>query len=267
MLDRASSVVCSRSTSLRRDCTWLDRVPAEKRAMKSLSCAIFFSRCSFCASIVVRACVFAMHHVVVAAGIRDDRLVVDVGDVRADVVQEVAVVRDDDQRAVVAVEEVLQPVDRVQVEVVRRLVEQQRRRVAEERLRQQHPHLLSALQLRHRLPVQRVRDVEPLQEDRRVAFGRVSVFLADDALELAEAHAVLVGHVRAGVEHVAFLERLPEALVAHDHRVDDAELVEGVVVLAQDAQLRRTSDRSALRRLFARQQLHERGLACAVRAR
>ena len=50
MFDRASSVVCSRSTSLRRDCTWLERVPAEKRWMKSLSCAIFFSRCSFCDS-------------------------------------------------------------------------------------------------------------------------------------------------------------------------------------------------------------------------
>jgi hypothetical protein len=31
---------------LRRDCTWLERVPAEKRAMKSLSWAIFFSRCA-----------------------------------------------------------------------------------------------------------------------------------------------------------------------------------------------------------------------------
>ena len=40
--------------------------------------------------------------------------------------------------------------------------------------------------------------------------------------------------------------------------------VEGVVVLAQDAELRRTGDRSTLRRLFAGQQLHERGLACAV---
>jgi hypothetical protein len=60
MLDRASSVVCSRSTSLRRDVTWLARVPAPNRAMKSLSCAIFFSRCSFWASMVVRTCVFAI---------------------------------------------------------------------------------------------------------------------------------------------------------------------------------------------------------------
>ena len=59
MFDRASSVVCNRSTSLRRDCTWLDLVPAEKRAMKSFNCAIFFSRCSFCDSSVERICVLA----------------------------------------------------------------------------------------------------------------------------------------------------------------------------------------------------------------
>jgi hypothetical protein len=44
---------------LRRDCTWLDRVPAEKRAMKSFSCAIFFSRCAFSASTLERICVLA----------------------------------------------------------------------------------------------------------------------------------------------------------------------------------------------------------------
>ena len=60
MFERASSVVCSRSTSLRRDVVWLARVPAPKRAMKSFSCAIFFSRCSLSDSIVARICVFAI---------------------------------------------------------------------------------------------------------------------------------------------------------------------------------------------------------------
>ena len=59
MFERASSVVCRRSTSLRRDCTWLDRVPAEKRAMKSFNCAIFFSRCAFWLSTWPRSCVLA----------------------------------------------------------------------------------------------------------------------------------------------------------------------------------------------------------------
>ena len=163
MFERASSVVCSRSTSLRRDCTWLARVPAAKRAMKSLSCAIFFSRCAFSRFDARADLRLGEHHVVVAAGVGDDRLVVDVGDVRADVVQEVAVVRDDDQRAVVAHEELAQPVDRIEVEVVRRLVEQQRLRVAEQRLREQDTHLLAALQLRHRPFVQLVGNVEALR--------------------------------------------------------------------------------------------------------
>jgi hypothetical protein len=59
MFERARSEVCSRSTSFLRDITWLARVPAEKRAMKSCSCAIFFSRCSLSASMRDRACVLA----------------------------------------------------------------------------------------------------------------------------------------------------------------------------------------------------------------
>ena len=265
MFERASSVVCSRSTSLRREVTWLARVPAPKRAMKSFSCAIFFSRCAFSDSSRDADLRLGDHHVVVAAGVGDDRLVVDVGDVRADRVQEVAVVRDDDQRAVVADEELAQPVDRVEVEVVGRLVEQQRLRLAEERLREQHAHLLAALQLAHRPLVQRVGDVEACEQDRGVALGGVAVLFADDAFELAEAHAVVVGHVGLRVERLALLERRPEPRVAHDHRVDDAELVEGELVLPEDAELVGPGDRALLRRQLAGQQLHEGRLAGAVR--
>ena len=181
------------------------------------------------------------HHVVVPAGVRDDGLVVDVRDVRAHLVEEVAVVRDHDQRAVVLDEELAQPVDRVEVQVVGRLVQQQRLRVAEQRLRQQHAHLLSALDLRHLARVQLVGDVEALQQDRGVAFGRVAVLLADDAFELAEAHAVGLGHLGLGVEELALFERAPQALVPHDDRVDHAELVEGELVLPQDAELGRAA--------------------------
>ena len=40
--------------------TWVERVPAAKRAMKSLSWAIFFSRCAFCDSSVERIWVFCI---------------------------------------------------------------------------------------------------------------------------------------------------------------------------------------------------------------
>ena len=60
MLERASSVVCSRSTSLRRDVVCAARVPAPKRWMKSISCAIFFSRWTFSDSMRERICVLAI---------------------------------------------------------------------------------------------------------------------------------------------------------------------------------------------------------------
>ena len=127
--------------------------------------------------------------------------------------------------------------------MVRRLVEQQRLRVAEERLREQHADLLAALEFGHLALVQVVRNVETLQQDGGVALGRVAVLFADDALELAEAHAVVVGQVGLGVEDLALLERLPQPLVAHDDRVDHAELVEGELVLPQHAELRRAGRR------------------------
>ncbi len=59
IFDLASSEICNRSTSFLRDITWLDRVPAEKRAINSFSWAIFFSRCVFSASMRERTCVLA----------------------------------------------------------------------------------------------------------------------------------------------------------------------------------------------------------------
>ena len=209
MFDRASAPVSRRSTSLRRDWTWLDRVPAENLAMKSFSCAIFLSRCALSASMRARICFLASHHVLVAAAVGDDRLVVDISDVRAHIIQEMPVMRDDDERAVVAEEELAQPVNRLEIQVVRGLVEKQRIGMTKERLGQQNAHFLVALQLCHRPLVQLAPNVEPFEQHRGVALRRVAVFFADDAFELAEAHAVLVGERRLGVQDVARLQRLP----------------------------------------------------------
>ena len=136
------------------------------------------------------------HHVVVAAGVGDDGLVVDVGGVGGDAVEEVAVVRDGDEGAVVAVEEVLEPVDGVEIEVVGGLVEEQRFGLAEEGLREQHADFLAALQLAHLALVQFLGNVEAVEEHGGVGFGGVAVFVADDAFEFAETHAVGVGQLR-----------------------------------------------------------------------
>ena len=92
---------------------------------------------------------FGHDHVVVAAGVDDDGLVVDVGGVGGDGVEEVAVVGDGDEGAVVVVEEVLEPVDGVEIEVVGGLVEEQGLGLAEEGLGEQDADLLAALDFAH----------------------------------------------------------------------------------------------------------------------
>jgi hypothetical protein len=83
--------------------------------------------------------------------------------------------------------------------MVGRFVEQQCLGMAEQRLREQDPDLLTTLQLSHRPLVERLWNVEALQQNRGVALGGIAVFVADDAFELAEAHAVRVGQRLLGV--------------------------------------------------------------------
>ena len=154
--------------------------------------------------------------------------------------------------------------DRVEIEIVGRLVEQQRLRLAEERLRQQHAHLLPALQLAHLALVKRLGDIEAVQQNGGVALGRVAVLVADNAFELAQAHAVFIGHLGFLVDAVALFKRGPQRLVAHDDGVDDAISIEGELILAQHAELARAHHRALLRFEFAGENLHEGGLAGAI---
>ncbi len=89
--------------------------------------------------------------------------------------------RDHDEHAFIAVQELLQPMDGVQVKVVGGLVQEQRLRMPEQGLRQQHADLLPALQLSHLALVQRLGDVEPVEQHRGIALSCVAVFFGDHA--------------------------------------------------------------------------------------
>ena len=80
-------------------------------------------------------------------------------------------------------------------------------------------------------------DVETVEENGGVGFSGVAVLVADDAFELAETHAVFVGHFGFLVDAVALFKGGPEWLVAHDDGVDDAVGVEGELILTEDAEL------------------------------
>src|SRR6267142_2115670 len=180
-----------------------------------------------------------------------------------------AVVRDDDEDAFVRVEIVLKPVDGIEVEVVRGLVEQERCGVSKKRLREKDTNFLAALEFAHLAFVEFGRDVEAVEENGGIGFGGVATFFTDDAFEFTEAHAIGVGElfVGLGVEGVAFLEGSPEDRVAHDDDVQDAVVVKGELILAQDSETLGAGDGAIGRLDLARQDLHKSGLTGAVGAR
>ncbi len=172
--------------------------------------------------------------------------------------------RDHHQHAFVLIQEILQPVNRIQIQVIGGLVEQQRLGMSKQGLRQQHADFLSARQFGHLPLMECVGNIEALQQDGRVTFGGVPVFFADDAFEFAEPHAVGVGQFRLGINLFALFQRCPEPLVAHNDGVDDTVRVEGELILAENAELAGTHHSSLLRVQFTSQKLHESGLAGAV---
>ena len=111
---------------------------------------------------------------------------------RADLVQKMAIVRNDDETSIIDTEMTLKPVNRIEVEVVRGLVQQQHIRIAEQRLCQQDPHFLAALQLAH-LPVAKgFGDIQTVQQNRGIDLRGIAAFVADNAFELTKSNAVFV---------------------------------------------------------------------------
>ncbi len=81
---------------------------------------------------------------VVVAGVRDDLAAVDLDDPVHDPVHEIPVVAGHQQRRRTGLEELLEPEDRFDVEVIRRLVHQQHVGLAEQHLRHRDAHLPAA---------------------------------------------------------------------------------------------------------------------------
>src|SRR6185312_13741629 len=194
----------------------------------------------------------------------DDRVVVDVGDMRADGVEEMAIVRDGHEHAFVLAQETFEPADRVQVQVVRWLVEQQRVGLTEQRLRQEHTQAQAAGQFAHRSVEALGGDAEAGEQRGRVRLGAVTVLLGDDALQLAEAMPVLIAHIRQRQNLFLLRGRRPQPLGAAQDDVEDAHVLVAELVLTQDRSLLGTRDAAGVGIEIAGEDLHEGRLAGTV---
>ena len=161
---------------------------------------------------------------------------VDVDSVGANLVEEVAVVRNNEHGVFEVAEIVFEPFHRFEVKVVGRLVEEEVVGFTEEGLCQHHAHLLLVGELAHEFAVEGLLDAEAGKQGGGVVFGRVTADGGKLVFEFGHFDAVLVCEVGFGVEGVALLHDLPHHGVALQYGVEHRLVVEFEVVLREHRQ-------------------------------
>ena len=211
---------------------------------------------------------------VVVAGIDGDLAAVDLGDPGDDAVHELAVVRGHQQRAVERLEETFQPDDRLDVEVVGRLVHQQHVGAAKQHPGHRHPHLPAARQRADVAVDALVVEAEAVQDLARLGLERVAAEMVVFLLHLAEAgqDAVEVGGLgRVGhrvIEGLELVVQVADAAAAGNGLVEHRAPGHLLDVLAEVANRQPLRHRhvALVGGLLADNHPEQRGLAGAVGA-
>ena len=163
-------------------------------------------------------------------------------------------------------QEILQPVDGLNIQVIGGLVQHNDLRVAEQCLCQQHLHFQTGVGGAHVVVVHFGGDTQTLQHTGGIGFGFPSTHLRKLHFQLRGADAVFVGEVLLLVDGILFLHNIIKMAVAHDDSIHDGILIVGVLVLLQhgDTLPFRNGDGTGGGIQFAGEQPQESGLACAV---
>ena len=183
----------------------------------------------------------------------------DMGDHR---VEKIAVVRDQQQRAWVALEPAFQPDHRVQIEVVGGLVQQQQIGAAHQRLRQIQAHAPATGKCRHRLGEVRVGKAQAVQQLGGAGARTITVDLAQTPMQFAHQMTVIRS---AGGGQIAL--HLAQHRIAVE-REFERRLIQrrGLLRHVRDHPAGRHEQVARFRMQLAQQQREQAGLARAVGA-
>ena len=200
----------------------------------------------------------------VVAGVSGELAPVHVDDLVDDAVQEIAVVCDQQQRSRIFSEPVLEPQHRVEVEMVGRLVEQQKIGAAHQRLREIQAHAPSAGETRHRVRVPILGKTQARQQRGRARPRAVTADVVEAMVQVRQRFAVeRVIAFRGGQCRfdLAQLAVAVEHVVDRGHR-DGRRLLRHV----RDRPRRRQRNGTGIGQQFLPDGGEEAGLAAAVRA-
>ena len=193
----------------------------------------------------------------IAAAPQGQLSAVEVEDLLRDVIEQIAVMADDENRRRAGLQIVGEPQHAFEVEIVRRLVEQQDVGLREQHRGERHAHPPAAGKFSERAALRGLVEAEPFEDPRRPRRG-VMRFDVDEA-------RVDVGDALGIVRGFRFRHQRLALDVGGEHEVDEAfGAGRGFLVDAADARALGDHDRAGLRPELAAENAKERGLAGAV---
>ena len=198
----------------------------------------------------------------VVAGVEREHAALEVGDVRDAAVEEVAVVRDQQQRAAVAREPALEPDHGVEVEVVGGFVEQQQVGPAHQRLRQVQAHAPAAREIGDGSFEVRRLEAEPREQRGCARPGAVAVDRFEPDVQFRK-RAAIVRCVGGGDRPLD----APQFLVAVEHELDRRPAARAAFPARPMRSASRAAPRSRRPRSGARRAAARTGSTCRCRWR
>ncbi len=211
---------------------------------------------------------------IVIAGVGDNFTRIDFRNLRNDAVHEFAVVRSHHQRTRERFEELLQPDDRLDVQVVGRFVHQQHVGPSEQHARQRNAHFPSARQCPDVAIDLVIFEAQAMQYFARLRLERISVEMLVLFLDLTEARenlvhvAGLIGIVHGTMQRLQLVMQIADAPAARDGFIENRAALHFFDVLTEvaDRHPLRNRDLALVRIFLADDHAEEGGLAGAVGA-
>ena len=176
--------------------------------------------------------------------------------------------RNDNDRIGEIVEERFKPVDRIDIKMVRRLIQKQNIRIAKKSLRQKDAHLFLIREIRHLLVMLRRLNAETIQQAFRFRLRIPAIHIGKLCFQLRSTHPIGIRKIFFLIKRVLLVHDRDETFMPEHDRTQHLNVVERIVILLEHGEtLTRRDVYRAFRRLnVARKNAQKRRLARAVRA-
>ena len=138
---------------------------------------------------------------------------------------------DNDDRVIKVDQKFFKPCDRIQIQMVGRLIKEKDIRISEEGFCKKNFHFLSAVEIFHNSIVKVRFNSQTIKKNGRITFSFPSVQFGKFAFKLTGTHTILFCEIFFHIDRIFFLHNLIKAGITHDYCVQYLTVIIFIMVL------------------------------------